>query len=193
MKIGDSGEAVLAFQRSVFPADMCDGDAGRDTVSRWQAANDNTLPWPLQRAFSYIGRIITYSMANPGPNANDCSGFICLAFGITKGPDSLVHWWKNTDGILRDAFGQDAEFHDLGAKDALSALQPGDLVCYGGKDGHVGHIAMVVDPVLKIVVDCSSSHNGVHVHEASYFWTKSAGRPVYALRYVGPKPVALAA
>ena len=195
MNLGDHGAAVLAFQRAVgFPANMCDGECGNDTLYRWRADNDPTLPWMLVRALRLIGVITDYSMSNPGPHANDCSGGVCLALGISKGPDALVHWWKNTTGILRDAFAQDLEFHDVGPEDDLTGARPGDLLCYGGANGNVGHIAMVVDPRIKLVWDVSGSHDGAHVHDASYFWRKKVGRPVYCLRFVGPAaPMPLAA
>lgn len=184
MKIGDTGAEVLAYQ-TAHKLDA-DGVCGNDTYLRWRADNDPCLPWMLVRGAKLVGVITTYSMANPGPNANDCSGFVDLALGVPKSPSGInsTHRWLNTDGILADAYGNDILFHDI----AMSELKAGDLVCYGGHDGHVGHIAFVVDPATHLILDCSGSKNGVHCHidTLAHFWSNVPGRPVQALRFVGP-------
>ena len=184
MKLGDSGDDVKNYQLSVGLD--ADGICGNDTYLRWRADNDSSLPWMLTRGARMIGKITTYSMSNPSPTANDCSGFIDLALGIPKSPTGLNHTgrWLNTDGCLADAYGNDTLFHDI----QMSELRSGDLVCYGGHDGHVGHIAFVVDPDTHLLLDCSGSRNGVHCHidDRAHFWNNYPGRPVQALRYVGP-------
>lgn len=192
MKIGDFGHEIQAFQieHGLAP----DGICGWDTWSRWRADNDTSLPWQLVRAFSRIGVVTCYSMdiARQGPHCTDCSGFVCDALGITKapgGPDEIP-WWLNTDGVLRDALGQEHCFDKI----ALADLKPGDMVCYGHHATGVGHIAFVVDPAGRIVCDCSGSRNGVHVHadDRAHFWTRQ-DVTVYGLRYIGPSPASVVA
>lgn len=181
---------VKAYQQSVGLVD--DGILGWDTLSRWCADSDPLLPWMLRRAFKQIGVIKKYSMdiAQQGRDCADCSEFICRVLGITKKPldGDTLNWWLNTDGILTDALGKDVLFHDI----PLAEAKPGDMVVYGHHDGHVGHIAMVVDPARRVIVDCSGSRDGVHCHldDKANFWTRH-DVTVYCLRYVGPQPAAL--
>jgi len=169
-----------------------DGVLGYDTLAKWCVQNDPSINWILRRAFSQIGVIKEYSMniAKQGIHCADCSLFVCRVLGITKEPlkgDTLA-WWLNTDGMLRDALGKDVLFHDI----PLAEVQAGDMVIYGGHDGHVGHVAFVVDPSRQVIVDCSGSRDGVHCHldNLAHFWTRK-DVTVYGLRYVGPKPADL--
>ena len=184
MNFGDTGEAVKDYQASVGL--LADGICGNDTYLRWRADYDSSLPWMLVNGAKLIGIITQYSMASVGPTANDCSGFVDLALGIPKSPTGLNHTgkWLNTDNILGDAYGADTLFHDI----KMDELRSGDLVCYGAHNGHVGHIAFVVDPSTHLILDCSGSRNGAHCHidDRAHFWNNIEGRKVQALRYVGP-------
>ena len=188
MKLGDRGPEVLAFQQSVFPTNMCDGICGLDTFSRWRADNDPTCPWQLRNMFRLIGKITTYSMANVTDTADDCSGSVCLALGISKAHGTATNPTPldfGTDGILADARGDEHVFTTI----STDTMQPGDLLCYGRHDGHAGHVAFWLGD--GNICDCSASENGVHAHKdtLAQFLVPHAGRPVYALRFVGPRSV----
>lgn len=189
MKLGDRGNDILEFQKAMgFPEKACDGVCGYDTWLRWRAETDANMPWQLRRFAKLIGVIDTYSMANPGPRANDCSGSVCIALNVPKAPGgaNTTGRWLNTDGIIVDAENTRRLFIPV----PLADLQPGDLVCYGHSKSGVGHVAMVVDPAAQVIIDCSGSRNGVHCHvdDKAGFWKTKPGRVVYGLRFVGPSP-----
>lgn len=192
MKLGDKGPEVLAYQQSVFPTDpklkYCDGICGNDTLLRWRADNDPSLPWQLRRFAKLIGVITRYSMTDITANSNDCSGSACIAHGVPKAPSgrNTSGRWLNTDGMIVDAENGQRVFKKV----PLEEVVPGDLVCYGHSKTGVGHVAMVVDPASKLIIDSSGSRNGVHCHidDKAHFWKAKPGRMVYGLRFVGQPP-----
>ncbi len=190
MRLGDKGDDVRAFQASVFPASMVDGVCGLDTLSRWRADNDSTVPFPLRRMFRMIGKIIDYSMANVTDTANDCSGSVCLSLPVSKGhggPGNPTALDFGTGGILADALGGQRVFAKVCGPDVFDRIEVADLLIYGPHDGHAGHIAYWLGG--GAICDCSASRNGVHAHldDKAQFMVKHPGRPVYVVRYVGAR------
>ena len=167
---------------------MCDGICGLDTFSRWRADNDPTCPWQLRNMFRMIGKITTYSMANVTETADDCSGSVCRSIKVSKAHGTKTNptaFDFGTDGILHDAQTGEQVFTTISTHD----LKEGDLLCYGHHNGHAGHIAYWLGN--GNICDCSASRNGVHAHPdtLAHFLTPTIGRPVYALRFVGPRSV----
>lgn len=198
MKLGDRGPAVLAFQRTVFPDDSalrkpvwCDGICGQDTLLRWRADNDPTLHWILRRFALLIGKIITYSQAHVTETSDDCTGAACRVTGISKAHGTATNptaWDFGTGGILQDALHTRRVWTALGGPDETDMAVDGDWLCYGPHDGMSGHIAAVNGDGI---VDCSGSRGGVHAHldDKAHFRIPHAGRPVYALRFIGREVV----
>jgi len=104
----------------------------------------------------------------------DCSGFIAWVLGRSRA-DTVVPgmWGLSTDSVYADAHPTKGT-HRLFVP--IDAPVPGCIAVYGdwtddkGK-GHQGHVAVVVDPVGHVVVDCSSSCDGVAQHVQEVFWT----------------------
>lgn len=147
----------------------------------------------VERARSAIGRGIRYGLGRGGlhpldplpcrPSMRrvpgrplpvralwlDCSGFAAWVLGRSRKPSRTWPWWLSTDALWLDARGRCA----IVASVQRDAVQPGDLAVYPDAGGKQGHVALVVDPARHIVIDCSSSHDGVTEHEASYFWRRA--------------------
>lgn len=119
----------------------------------------------IERARSWIGVITAYSMdsAAQGPHCTDCSGFLWRVLGKPKNQGGL--WW-NTDRIYGDATGAQVQF------ERIDAPEVGCIAVYGRRQnrGNAGHVAIVIDPAARTIIDCSSSQNGVHVHDGGYWW-----------------------
>ena len=184
MKRGDQGPAVLAYQRLVGLRG--DSFCGWDTETRWRADNDVAMPSGLRRMARLIGVVTRYQMGADLKDCTDCSGAVCRALSICKAhgrPGNPTALDFGTAGILADALGAGRVFGVI----PLPNVVAGDLVAYGPRDGHAGHIAFVVDPAQRIILDCSASQNGVHAHPdiLAQFWIPHSGRPVYGLRFCG--------
>ena len=84
---------------------------------------------------------------------------------LCRCPPPPCKWW-NTAVIYADASGEQKQFT------RLDAAEPGCLVVYDAahNGGHTGHVSFVADPETHQIIDCSGSHNGVHIHDGGYFW-----------------------
>lgn len=117
----------------------------------------------ITRAKSYIGIVTRYAMGGNTATCMDCSQFVWTVLGSPKFDGRI--WW-NTDRIYQDAMGPQSRFI------RLEAPEVGCLAVYGRAQngGHTGHVAFVVDPVARTIIDCSQSHDGVALHQGSYWW-----------------------
>lgn len=114
----------------------------------------------------------------------DCSGFVAWVVGVSRDPgrrkDKLWPWWFETSNIWTDARGKQLRFELV----PVQQLRVGDLVVYPDHrtaDGELkqGHIAVVVDPVQHIVIDCSYSQSkktgqGITERDGGFFWRNIA-------------------
>lgn len=120
----------------------------------------------IAKARSFIGVINHYAMGTDHrttPGSSDCSAFLWLVLGKQK---EQLHLWWNTDRIYGDATGTKVQFEQI------PNAEPGCIAVYGKKqnNGHTGHVAIVVDPTKKTIIDCSDSKNGVAEHVGAYWW-----------------------
>lgn len=137
----------------------------------------------LAGAQSWLARRdITYRMGaeNIGQGgALDCSAFVWHVLGERKQD-------RNTDWIKADATGKQTKFR------AVATPEPGCIAVYGSRwekvpgqpaKRHAGHVGVVVDPVKKLAIDCSSSQNGIRLHrQRVLFDGPSDGRePIFCL------------
>ena len=140
-------------------------------------------PWQLQRAEALAGTITNFKLGAASEDTTDCSGFIARTLGLKA--HSLT-----TDGIIKDALGSQKRFQVIPFSDA----QPGDLVLYGSNsqrpEGHRhGHVAMIVDPEKRTLIDNTESRGGTFIHDDTVdFWTDTKNRKNYCVRYIGPAP-----
>lgn len=132
----------------------------------------------IEKARSATNRGITYAMGHGGEfpddvlptrdNQCDCSAFACWLVGVGKSPNkNPVKVWLGTGGIYTDAMTKNVLF------ERIPQPVPGCFAVYPAVPGKAGHIALVVDPVAKTIIDCSSSQNGIKEHSGAYFWTHS--------------------
>ena len=131
----------------------------------------------IAQARTYIGRGIKYELGaddlTPPDLALDCSAFVWRVLGERKFDGRR---WRNTDWIVGDALGAQTRFVKL------DKPEPGCIAVYGRRlnGGKVGHVAVVVDPKARTIIDCSDSQNGVTEHDGSYFWRRAArGRALW--------------
>ena len=130
-------------------------------------------------------RDITYRMGaeNIGQDgALDCSAFVWQVLGDKKRD-------RNTDWIAGDALHACTKFR------RIDAPMPGCIAVYPSRwekvaDGparrHAGHVGIVTDPAKKLVIDCSSSQNGIREHrQRVLFDGPSDGRKVIFCAFVG--------
>lgn len=108
-------------------------------------------------------RDITYGMGKEDPRQNgafDCSAFFWSLMGEKKKD-------RNTDWVRADAVGRKSRFRQI------AQPVPGAIAVYGTRwektpsgatKRHAGHIGIVVDVAKKLVIDCSSSQNGIRLH-----------------------------
>ncbi len=106
---------------------------------------------------------ITYQMGAEDLRKNgrlDCSAFVWQVLGEAKHD-------RNTDWIAGDALHACTKFRRIDvAVPGCIAVYPSrwEKVPGGPPKRHAGHVGIVVDPVKKLVVDCSSSQNGIRQH-----------------------------
>ena len=149
-----------------------------------EASNE---PPQLANAKSLLGKI-TYDLGATKEHVTDCSGFVAKTLGLPMG-----HW--TTDGIIHDATTKQRKFESI----PFSEVQPGDFVVYGSNSNREegrrhGHIAMVVDPKARTLIDNTESRGGVHIHRDTVgFWEPHKDRKQYAVRYIGPTPKSIVA
>lgn len=112
-----------------------------------------------------------------GPGGCDCSGFIAWLIGISrdnrKGQVKGFPAWFSTDSIYADAVGKRLLVERIPFPEAgCFAVYPD----HKGADGKPkqGHVALVVDPKARTIIDCSSSHKGIteHVDDMAHFFTR---------------------
>jgi hypothetical protein len=135
----------------------------------------------LERARSAIGHGTIYRLgmggfnpASPHPwNSRgecDCSGFIAWCLGVSRYTDHPWYsaqngGWLETTAIIRDALKEGFGMFD---QVALEQALPGDLVVYGDRDGHQGHVGLIshVEPAgegveegePKAIIHCSKGN-----------------------------------
>ncbi len=118
----------------------------------------------------------------------DCSGFVAHVFGLPRNQaDEAVDGprWISTTHLVADGSGARRLVSAL----ALSAVRPGDLVCYGDANGKQGHVGIVVKRGRGgriLTVDCSGSggksQSAVRRRDRTRLWhdKKATGlRPVW--------------
>jgi hypothetical protein len=108
----------------------------------------------------------------------DCSGFIAWVIGLSR--KTTIHpklWGISTTSIYRDATdaGHSKFFRLLAPGESAEA---GDFIVYPdsydpvSKRTKQGHVALIVEPASRTVIDCSSSVDGISRRVAGY-WGKS--------------------
>lgn len=113
----------------------------------------------------------------------DCSGFVSWCVGLSRKTTIVKGLWGiSTVSIHRDAMGQGKFFRLLEPGEQAVA---GDLVVYPDRYDKVakktiqGHVAVIVDPETRTVIDCASSVDGISQRVATY-WAKCI-----TVRFVG--------
>jgi hypothetical protein len=108
-------------------------------------------------------RDITYGMGKEDTRPNgalDCSSFMWLILGDKKRD-------RNTDWMRNDALTKKTKFR------RVMQPVPGVIAVYGTRwektpagttKRHAGHVGVVVDVAKKLVIDNSSSQNGIRLH-----------------------------
>lgn len=172
----------------------------------------------VERARRCIGHGCTYKLGmggvkpnavwpwkvNPEKNVGecDCSGFVAWCLGTSRLRRDVEAFWKmnggwiETSAIARDAETTHALFGEVSPDQAL----PGDVVVYGDKGGHQGHVGLVVsvaptpDPWDGIrVVHCSSGNfkrSGDAIQETGAgLWKKADGLVARYLPAMVSEPV----
>ena len=99
----------------------------------------------------------------------DCSGFVAWVINKSRKVTIVPGMWGiSTDSIHRDASTAQAVFKRIDAPVA------GCFAVYPDAGGKQGHVAIVVDPVKRTIIDCSGSRNGITEHDGGYFWRKAS-------------------
>ena len=128
---------------------------------------------------------ITYRMGAENIARNgalDCSAFVWQVLGDKKRD-------RNTDWIVGDATHACTKFRRIDVPvPGCIAVYPGrwEIVPGGPNKRHAGHVGIVVDVDKKLVIDCSSSQNGIRCHrQRVLFDGPSDGRKVIFCAFVG--------
>lgn len=150
----------------------------------------------LTRARSAVGQGVRYSLGCGGYNPKDdlparptwrrpkgkilpvkalwcdCSGFLAWVLGRSRAVTIVPGMWGlSTDSVYRDAKGSGRLFK------ALAVPVAGCIAVYPDhRDPKTnkaiqGHVGIVADVAGRVVVDCSSSQDGVAEHVQAVFWT----------------------
>ena len=114
----------------------------------------------ISYALKYVGNKYRYGGTSL-TNGTDCSGFTMSVY---------AHFGY---GLPRTAA---AQMQGLSSVD-LSAIQPGDLLFYRGKDGSIGHVTMYIGGGQ--VVHASSSTTGIIVSGIGYRTPCAAARVIW--------------
>ena len=111
----------------------------------------------LARAKGYAGKV-RYQLGGKSNTAFDCSWFVKLVLQLPK-------YWPTAD-IVADLKGARTTFRPI------PAAKKGALVVYSGDEvgKETGHVAFVVDPKKRLIIDNSEGKGGVTVHDGTYFW-----------------------
>lgn len=97
----------------------------------------------------------------------DCSGFVAWLCGKSRKQTIVAGMWGiSTDSIYCDATTAQAVF------ERIAAPEPGCFAVYPDVGKSQGHVALVIDPAARTVIDCAYSRKGISEHEAGYFWRK---------------------
>jgi len=90
----------------------------------------------------------------------DCSGFVAWCLGLNRHTDhpwyrEVNGGWLETTAIVHDALGPFGMFDAI----PLDEARPADVIVYGDKDGHQGHVGLIVatNPEVE-VIHCSSGN-----------------------------------
>lgn len=130
-------------------------------------------------------RDITYKMGREDIRKNgalDCSAFIWKLFGENKKD-------RNTDWLRNDALTKMTRFR------RIAAPVPGAIAVYGTRwektptgmtKRHAGHVGVVVDVAKKLVIDCSSSKNGIRLHRQAVLLDGPADKRQNGLIFIVP-------
>ena len=133
----------------------------------------------VERARSAIGQGCVYALGRGGmhPEATfpwnaqkecDCSGFAMWALGLSRHQEPSVNatsgLWYDTSRIVHDATHEHALFNAFPWE--LAAI--GDLIVYGDRDGHQGHVGVVctVNEEGPATVTHCSHGNWTHLGDA---------------------------
>jgi len=99
---------------------------------------------------------------NPLTHKCDCTGFLAWCFGVDRKTDHPLYkeWnggWLESTAIVRDAMLPGTGMFD---RVLWTSAAPGDVLVWGDKNGHQGHVGIVVeanDGPLS-VVHCSTGN-----------------------------------
>ena len=114
----------------------------------------------------------------------DCSGFVAWCLGISRNLP-IKGFYVHTDAIYYDAINPAKQrlFVALGKAGGNKLPfdpRPGDLVVFPDANGSQGHVAVIVDHKTRMVIDCSSSQDGVAERQAGSWWNGSI-----VVRFIG--------
>ena len=124
----------------------------------------------VANARSYLNKGWTYKLGGDSDTKKqiDCSAFIWRVLGEKKYSPELKKW-RNTNWLVSDEAQQYFQ--------RIPNPIPGSIAVYGWttrSDGSkkVGHVAVVVDPSTRTIIDAASSTNGITERNGSFFWNK---------------------
>lgn len=127
----------------------------------------------IERAKSVLGQNTVYKLgkgnfSNSNPqrplgSEADCSGFVCWCLMRNRATDhpfyvNINNGWLDTAAIHRDLLDSAGYFNPL------QKAVPGAIVVYPDKDGHEGHIGIVIEVSgngvagIKSVIHCSKGN-----------------------------------
>jgi len=120
----------------------------------------------LKNAKSWLDKGVKYQMGADRKKLMDCSAFVWRCMEERK-YNGIV--WRNTDWLVSE--------RSLPYFKRIKKPVVGCIAVYGryrNKKGkkRAGHVCIVVDPIKKTVIDCSSSQEGVSQRVAKFFWTR---------------------
>lgn len=143
-------------------------------------------PRSIERARSAIGKGTKYVLGKGGRPKDwgigsecDCTGFVAWWLGLDRYlPKNFPGYpggeWLETTAVYRDAMS------NWGFVDAIQWDQavPGDIVVWGDRGGHQGHIGIVA------TVDATGPKTVIHCSSGNYKTTKDAIRETGAALFL---------
>lgn len=168
----------------------------------------------LARARSAVGKQIAYRLGKGGEDPRtalpcdadkrcDCSGFALWAIGVSR-TVRVAHRWRDrfppidgqpfgidTTRIFADATGDRKAFR------IVELPEPGDLLVYGDRHGHEGHIGIISSTeqgIPVMVIHCSAGNfrtTGDAIQETTLqpFWETRGAIYARPVDYVAGPPV----